>query len=425
MSAPTLRVHLGAGRIYLAPDAGGAWVNVDLEGPHTALASQRPDLVDRWRTTDGADYYARQNVTVAELAAGPLPPAATICDVYGDVLRGLPFGPLQVDEVLCRQMFEHFSRHEARAFLREMDYSIKPGGILRLDVPDVDGVLGALAVEHDADRRALLLRHLIGSRKDDYSYHHHGYTRAGLRRLVEEYGFEFVEEEPPLLGRLYPAFCLRFRKPALSAIDPVPWQRLIDPATIPTDWVCGEIGPGSRSYWPRANVVVDVVDRGADDLPPGARFVQADLADGVREIADGALDFVLASHVLEHVADPAAACVALSRIARRGVVECPSPQKEALFGFEGAGFGHQEYAGHEWWVTPGPENVIVFTRPNARMMAALASRDAAAAMHRMLRLGPAACPDAIILRRWFTTNHAAWNTIVRWEGALRAEVRDY
>jgi len=55
---------------------------------------------------------------------------------------------------------------------------------------------------------------------------------------------------------------------------------------------------------------------------------------------DGAFAFVIASHIAEHVSDPAGLCRELSRAARRGYVETPSPFADLLL--------HEEY--HIWRV---------------------------------------------------------------------------
>jgi SAM-dependent methyltransferase len=184
-----------------------------------------------------------------------------------------------------------------------------------------------------------------------------------------------------------------------------------------------EVGPGSRNFWPRASIVVDVIDRGSDDLPPGAKFIQQDICDRL-PLEDKSVDFALCSHVLEHVRDPIAACAELSRVAKAGVVECPSPFTEMLFGFEGAGFDHVAYAGHEWWVWPESDGSgLVFERPN-RYFSPLANRDAAGAMHRILRMGPLVGEDAMVLRRWFSRNHERWNTILRWVDNIPARISE-
>ncbi|MEK7246625.1 MAG: methyltransferase domain-containing protein [Pseudomonadota bacterium] len=414
-----LKIHLGAGSVYLASGGHtpGEWVNVNLPGPRSHLASARNDLVQALRTSDGDAYYARQAVTLAEIAAGPVTEADVVCDVHADVLRGLPFGAQNADEILMRQVFEHFSRTEARTVLKECDYALKPGGVLRLDVPDLAGTVEALAVEADPERRRFLLRHLIGSRRDDYSYHHHGYTREGLRALVEEYGFAFDGEEPPLAGRLYPAFCLRFRKPEIHAHDPVSWLRIMGDMTIPDAWQVCEVGPGSRRYYPRANAVIDVVDRGApDDRPAGSRMHVGDICERT-PFADGEFDWLIACHVLEHVTDPLAAAAEISRIAKRGVLECPHPMKEFLFGFE--------ETDHRWWVWPADaDGVVTFQRPDPKMVAGWRNTDWSGAVHRMLVGGPGVSPDAHVLRRRYAIGQreGTLNVVHRWEGPLKVRV---
>lgn len=46
---------------------------------------------------------------------------------------------------------------------------------------------------------------------------------------------------------------------------------------------------------------------------------------------DKAFDFVFCSHVLEHMADPAAACREMIRIGKRGYIECPRSWHEYVF----------------------------------------------------------------------------------------------
>ena len=49
--------------------------------------------------------------------------------------------------------------------------------------------------------------------------------------------------------------------------------------------------------------------------------------------ADGAFDYVICSHVLEHVEDPAQLIAELERVARRGYIETPSEIGERIYGW--------------------------------------------------------------------------------------------
>lgn len=406
-----MKIHVGSGRVYLH-----GYKNTDLPGPTRHLAKDRPDLVEQWRTEDGDAYYGRQEVTPESVASGPAPSVETVCDVHCDVVeRGLPCGLHEAEEVLLRQVVEHWSLQDFRRFLRHCDHGLRAGGVLRIDVPDMDATVDELQTTTDPVRQKLLRRHLLGHRGGYYDAHYVGYSRERLRDIVESEGFVFACEEPPLKDRWYPAFCLRFQKPTLQTVDPIPWQRLIPPGSIPEDWVCGEVGPGTRRFWPRANVVMDIEDRGAEDLPEGARFVRGDICDGYPEVEDQSLDFLLLSHILEHVKDPVQAVATINRITSRGVIECPHPAKEALLAFE--------EDDHRWWIT-SHDGVLYFLKPDEKFVEQWRNPEWSAAMHRILLTGPGLGSDGMVLRQHFLRGqrNEVLNTVHRWEGELRAEV---
>lgn len=199
-----VKLHIGSGNVYLRD-----WINVDVPSPKTHLACDRPDLVERWETTDD-DYYARhRDVSLKSLSAGPLD-HEYVCDRFGNFMY-LPVHPQSVEEVLCRHSFEHLSVTEARRALQAIHAVMTPGtsrrcgGLLRIDVPDHDETLRL----HRETGNKVYERLILGPRKGDYGAHMMGYTREGLTTLVQEYGFRFVCEEPNV-HEFYPAFCLRF-----------------------------------------------------------------------------------------------------------------------------------------------------------------------------------------------------------------------
>lgn len=62
---------------------------------------------------------------------------------------------------------------------------------------------------------------------------------------------------------------------------------------------------------------------------------------------DKAFDYVIASHVLEHVDDPVRACKEIQRVGKRGYVECPSPFLEQ--GYWVATDGKSHWEKHKWY----------------------------------------------------------------------------
>lgn len=194
-----MKVHIGCGSVYLR-----GWVNVDVANPKTFLASDRPDLVDRWITTDD-DYYAKhQDKNIETLRSGPLE-QEYVCDRYGDFLY-LPVNGCGIDEALARHSFEHLSIREAHQALDILSNKMRSGAILRLDVPDHEETLRLLIETRDE----FYVRHLLGPRRNDHGFHMMSYTREKLRDLVEGHGFKLTGEEPNI--HFFPAFCLRFQK---------------------------------------------------------------------------------------------------------------------------------------------------------------------------------------------------------------------
>jgi SAM-dependent methyltransferase len=100
------------------------------------------------------------------------------------------------------------------------------------------------------------------------------------------------------------------------------------------DAVVLDVGSGGAPNL-RANVlcdrfVGDDTDRLGTPLayPAGRPFIVGDAQ--TLPFADRAFDFVVCSHVLEHVADPAAVVAELQRVARAGYVETPSRAAEKM-----------------------------------------------------------------------------------------------
>lgn len=192
-----IRGHIGCGSIYL-----NGWVNVDVPAPGMHLASDRPDLAVALSTEEDA-YYARHEDKTLERLRSDVARVTGVCDRFGHFDR-LPFESGTVDEILCRQVFEHLSLSQAQVALVEVQRVLKAGGKFRVDVPDVEETAKMLSQSKDP----FYIRHLFGSRKDEFGYHLMGYNREGLIALCA--GFVWIREEPNI--HFYPAFCMEFTR---------------------------------------------------------------------------------------------------------------------------------------------------------------------------------------------------------------------
>ncbi len=91
-----------------------------------------------------------------------------------------------------------------------------------------------------------------------------------------------------------------------------------------------DLGSGPRPY-PLAKVCVDLlasndIQRGGQGiaLPKGMKIIDNDLNLFPYPFHDKEFDFIIASHLLEHLRDPVAACREISRIGKAGYVEMPA-----------------------------------------------------------------------------------------------------
>lgn len=394
-----MKLHIGVGAVYLED-----WVNIDLRAPNTFLASDRPDLVERWKTTDDAYYARHQDKTVSTLRSGPLN-QEYVCDVYGS-FDNIPAAYWSVDEVLSRHAFEHLSITEAHKALDQIDGIMKPNGILRLDVPDHEETLRLFKKTGDE----FYIRHLLGPRRNDHGFHMMSYTRDRLRSLVEEHGFVFVEEELPNI-HLYPAFTLKFRKPGPRA--PRDYVRLPE---IQKHWKVAEVGPGEFPL-PRADVYIDYdIDKLTPLSARGKSTILGDVQSGLPNIPDGAYDFLFCSHVLEHLPSPEKAAATLSRIAKRGTLVVPSAMKEAL--------NFHEETAHEWLILPSPRESgpPIFVRNNPRYIEKARDIEAQKIMSRLFRTGPNRQEEARYLRKWFYQHEESLDVVVHWQNELKIQV---
>jgi hypothetical protein len=196
----TLRLHIGSGTIYCRD-----YVNVDVVSPRTFLASERPDLVERY-VVESDDYYARhrEHARLEAFRDGPREDPY-VCDRFGS-WESIPCRDGEAIEVLSRQVVEHLAPHEMHAAMREARRVLSLGGILRLSVPDWDTSFRAY---HETGDEALL-RHILGPRNGERGYHLVGYRHASLRAIVESHGFTFMRDETNI--HAYPALCCAWER---------------------------------------------------------------------------------------------------------------------------------------------------------------------------------------------------------------------
>lgn len=194
-----LCLHLACGTVFLLPTMEKKWVNIDVDIPGSYLAEDRPDIVKRNSTT--VDNYYKQEVKRDQFLSKELQKKDVVCDVFSDI-TDLPYEKDSVDEILAVQVFEHFSFTEGREVMKYWTGLLKKGGILHLDVPDLDGTVKIYLKDKEWGTRLL-----FGSQKNEYGVHKSMYTRKTLKKLFKDFGYTDIEVLPNI--HTYPGFAVR------------------------------------------------------------------------------------------------------------------------------------------------------------------------------------------------------------------------
>lgn len=137
------------------------------------------------------------------------------------------------------------------------------------------------------------------------------------------------------------------------------YRRRID---IPVDAsaIVLDVGSGDKPHW-RADVLLD---RYLDEVHAGQRSGRAEArisrpmfdADASQmPFADGAFDYVVCSHVLEHVVDPAAVIAEMTRVGKAGYIEVPEASSAKIL----------DFPSHLWWCRLDG-TTLMFTAKRAR-----------------------------------------------------------
>lgn len=124
------------------------------------------------------------------------PPAAhsvqtrSAADEHADLLS-LRYPSGSIEEVRLHHVFEHFPRPVATALAASWRSWLRPGGILRVEVPDFERTARSILGRFASRRRRLVgIRHLFGSHEAGWAVHQEGWTRETLTGAFRACGLE-------------------------------------------------------------------------------------------------------------------------------------------------------------------------------------------------------------------------------------------
>lgn len=138
--------------------------------------------------------------------------------LHHDFRYGLPFFDAAVDAVYSSHFFEHLEKKEALQLLKDSYRVLKPGGFIRICVPDLHGSVQemktALAT-YDAGDPSLVQKYVTKKRTgytNHYSHHRYMYNYEDLKGLLESCGFVEVGRRTKGQGAIRDVECLDTRE---------------------------------------------------------------------------------------------------------------------------------------------------------------------------------------------------------------------
>lgn len=154
------RIHICCGDVYL-----DGYENVDIAGDVIELTRE-----NTLKTTI-ENYY---NKPFGE------PVRRAIIDYHLDLIgQEWPYEINSIDEFLMICALEHFLPHEIETIIGRLRYSLRPGGKLNIEVPDV-----VATVEQFANNPHLMFKLIYATSRDIYSCHRWGYTQETLNKVM-------------------------------------------------------------------------------------------------------------------------------------------------------------------------------------------------------------------------------------------------
>lgn len=159
------------------------WRNVD-GSPNALLGSKKSAYLNKilYRLTGTASYYdfAEYDRTLRKNKID-----------YYDLRNGVPFDDGSLEVIYCSHFLEHLGKDSAIEFLNECCRSLKPGGLIRILVPDLD-----VAMEMYSAGKVDEMQDLFFYTAPNYGFsaHKYNYNFSTLKGKLESVGFGAVRK---------------------------------------------------------------------------------------------------------------------------------------------------------------------------------------------------------------------------------------
>lgn len=212
---PRPRVALPAGPVKVNIGSGievaSGWINVDAS-VHALFAHAPPAVLRTlYRNTGTVSRIVTEQEYLHRLQGNRF--------VFWNFDRGLPFDDGSIDFIFSSHLLEHLPRPSAQRLVAEIARVLKPGGIVRIGVPDL-----AIAMRlYQQGAKEDALEYFFTGEAGYNHQHHYMYDEELLTKLLQANGLVDVRRCEYRQGRV----------PDLEVLDNRPEQTLFVEATRP------------------------------------------------------------------------------------------------------------------------------------------------------------------------------------------------
>jgi len=185
VSGTEIKVNLGCG-LRCLPN----WINID--GSLTALfSSKRFSFLNKllYHLAGSSEYYSFEEFDTI-IKKNKLH--------FYDLRKGIPLLTGSIDVLYTSHFLEHINKNDAKNFIKECYRVLKPGGLLRVVVPDLDM---AFKMYKEGKAEEMLDSFFYTSDIYDFHMHKYNYNFKTLGILLKNAGFSDIQKKSYQKGK--------------------------------------------------------------------------------------------------------------------------------------------------------------------------------------------------------------------------------
>ncbi len=136
-------------------------------------------------------------------------------DLYFDLRKDFPLEKASFDYVLAQDILEHFTKEDAKRFIKECYRVLKVGGVLELRFPNILQIISQFRKDTE-----VLIKFLYGNTEvaGELGSHKFGYTEKTIRKLLKESDFWVESIEKKTTNFVVVAKKVKRRKAVFSVV---------------------------------------------------------------------------------------------------------------------------------------------------------------------------------------------------------------